>query len=141
VLNPYQRTALEVEMRSLELMLRGILRSMQSPPENGLLTRVQPVPSYQREQLTRLIPALLAEIEAVVREFALQPQELELGRQISAEMSGAWSDLNEVLVAKLKRYGRVDPRLRRTLDPHIRNMIRMALEAANPGPGTQHEEA
>jgi hypothetical protein len=68
------------------------------------------------------------EVAAVVQEFELQPQDEEIGGRMRAEMAVAWSDLHEVLSKKLRRYGKVDPELSETLDPHVRRLIQLAME-------------
>ncbi len=118
-------------MRLLEATLRGITRLVKDPPDDGILTRVRPLSEGTRLRLMLLMEAMQSEIAAVVRAFDLQADDEWLDRRIDAEMSGAWSDLHEVLSGKLKRYGDVDPRLSRVLDPHIRRLIRMTLEAGH----------
>ena len=127
--NPYQKGAVEVEMRQLEATIRSLGRLVREPPEDGLMTRVRPLTVGNRSRLEALMEAMSGEVAAVVREFDLQPQEEEIGGRIRAEMAVAWSDLHEVLSKKLRRYGKVDPLLSNTLDPHIRRLIQMTMEA------------
>ena len=131
MLDPYQKNALEVRMMLLEASLRSAITLIQDPPEGGLLTRVRPLPTGAGSRLERLFMAMLEELAAIVREFDLRPRDEEVGRLISADMAGAWSDMQEVLSGRLKRYGNVDPRLSSQLDPHLQRLIRMALEAGD----------
>jgi len=118
-------------MMLLEASLRSAITLIQDPPEGGLLTRVRPLPTGAGSRLERLFMAMLEELAAIVREFDLRPRDEEVGRLISADMAGAWSDMQEVLSGRLKRYGNVDPRLSSQLDPHLQRLIRMALEAGD----------
>lgn len=128
MLNAYQKNAIEVEMTLLEATLRDLKRLVREPPEDGLLTRVLLIPDGHRARIEKAVDAMLEEVGLVVREFDLQPQDESIGRRIDAQMAGAWSDLHEVLSAKLRRYGDIDPHLSRKLDPHIKRMIRLTLE-------------
>ncbi len=125
-LNPYQKNALEVEMRQLEMALLQAQQFLRHPPENGLLTYYKPVPDSVRSRLETLIEAILAEIASVAHDFDLQPREEDLGRWIDAEMAVAWADLYDTVSPKLNRYGDVDPALTTTLDPHLRRLIELA---------------
>ena len=125
-LNPYQKNALEVEMRQLETALLQARQFLRHPPENGLLTYYKPVPDAVRLRLEILIDAMLAEIEILVHDFDLQSREEDIGRWIDAEMAVAWADLYDTLSPKLKRYGEVNPILATTLDPHLKRLIELA---------------
>jgi len=127
-LNPYQKNALEVEMRHLEQALLQAREFMRHMPEDGLLTNYRPVAEENRARLEALIDRMLAEIAVVVKKYDLQPRVEDIGVNIYAEMAGAWSDLYDMFAHKLKRYGHVDPALGETLDPHIKLLINLARE-------------
>jgi hypothetical protein len=129
-LNPYQKNALQVQMRFLERTLHQARRWLRHPPEDGLLTRYRPVSDSLRPRLEMLIDQMLGEIAVLVEKFGLQPHTEDMGSFLSAEMSGAWSDLSDMLSRKLKRYGEVDPALSETLDPHLARLIRLALQVS-----------
>lgn len=127
-LNPYQKNALEIELRHLEqalLRARGFIRH---PPEDCRLTSYRPISETARLRLEELIDQVLAEIAVLVNRFELQPQVEDLGSYINAAMAQAWADLYDTLSPKLRRYGAVDPALAETLDPHIRSLIRLTYE-------------
>jgi hypothetical protein len=81
------------------------------------------------------------EVAAVVQELELQPQDEEIGGRIRAEMAVAWSDLHEVLSKKLRRYGKVDPLLSTSLDPHLRRLIQLTMEVSLLAENAPNEEA
>jgi hypothetical protein len=130
MLNPSQRTSLEVGMRLLEATIRDLLALVREPPREALLTRSHPIPEGKRAGVGRLLDGMLHEIALIVREFDLQPDDEEIGRRMGAEMSAACSELDNLLAGRLRRYGAVDPRLSARLDPHIQRLMRLSMEAA-----------
>lgn len=141
MLNPYQKGALEVDLRLLEATIRNVLRLIREPHSDGLLTRVRPFPVGDRARLEGLLETMFTEVAAVVQEFELQPQDEEIGGRIRAEMAVAWSDLHEVLSKKLRRYGKVDPLLSTSLDPHLRRLIQLTMEVSLLAENAPNEEA
>ena len=131
MLNPYQKNAVEIGMRLLEATIREELRLIREPPGDGVLTHVRPLPIGHRLRIEALLDAMSAEVAIVVREFDLQPQDDGIGRRIRGEMAGAWSDLHEVLSKQLRRYGKVDPLLSNSLDPHIHRLILLTMEVSH----------
>lgn len=131
MLNPHQKNAVEVEMRLLEATIRNVLRLIRETPGDGLLTHFRRFPIGNRSRLEALLDAMSGEVAAVVREFDLQPQDEAIGRRIRAEMAVAWSDLHEVLSKKLRGYGKVDPLLSTSLDPHLRRLIQLTMEVSH----------
>jgi hypothetical protein len=127
-LNPYQKNALEIEMRRLEQALLRARDFLRRPPEDSRLTRYRPISEAAHLGMEELIDQVLAEIAVLVDGFELQPQVEDPGSYLNAVMSQAWADLYDTLSLKLRRYGEVDPALAETLDPHIRRLIRLTYE-------------
>jgi len=127
-LNPRQQVALEVQMRELEKTLQQVKCLAQSPPESGLLTRYQPMPEMAQTSIAPLVDEMMAEIASLVRKFDLQPSVQDVRHSVNASVSAAWAGLCDLLSTQLGRYGKVDPELEKTLDPHIDALIRLALE-------------
>ena len=128
VLNDSQKRALEVQLRNLEQVLFRVGHFIRERPEEGLLTHYIPVPETIRPHFEALIEQMHEEIALLVRQFELQPKEVDSRSYINAKMALTWSSLNEVLSSKLKRYGKVDPALSERLDPCLNRLIALALE-------------
>ena len=131
-LNPRQQVALEVEMRELEKTLQQVKRLAQNPPESGLLTRYRPMPEMAQASIVPLVDEMTVEIASIVREFDLQPSVQDVRHSVNAAVSAAWAGPCDLLSAQLGRYGKVDPELEKTLDPHIDALIRLALGLVRP---------
>ena len=131
MLNPYQKGALKVDLRLLEATIRNVLRLIRETPGDGLLTHFRRFPIGNRSRLEALLDAMSREVAAVVREFDLQPRDEEVEGRLRAEMAVAWSDLHEVLSKKLRGYGKVDPLLSTSLDPHLRRLIQLTMEVSH----------
>jgi hypothetical protein len=129
VLNAQQKSAVEVTLRVLEETVRDLKRRVREPPENALLTRIVPIPVGDRSRLEGVLDGILEEVDIVVREFDLQARDEEIRGRIAGYMSQSWSAMHEVLSGRLNRFGEVDPRVGRKLDPHLRRLIRLTLEA------------
>ena len=127
-LNPPQKIALEIGLRQLERTLLRLMRQAREPAWDGPLIRTRPMPARERTRLESVGGAMIAEIEAVAKEFGLQAEEADLDRVIDGELSVAWAYLNELLAKKMVRYGTVDPELPKRLDPHIHRLIRLTRE-------------
>lgn len=131
MLNQYQKSAVEIQMRLLDATIRDVLRLIREPPGDGILAHVRPLAIGHRARLEGILEAMAAEVAAVVGEFDLQPQDEAVSRRIRAEMAEAWSDLHEVLSKKLRRYGKVDPLLSKSLDPHLHRLIQLTMEVSH----------
>jgi hypothetical protein len=124
MLNPYQKNALEIQLRQLEQTLVRVRSWLRQVPEDGLLTHYQALPEAARPEIEAVIEQMLAEIGLLVEKFELRPRVVDLRRTLQAEMGVAWSDLIDTLSPKLARYGAVDTDLGESLDPHLRRLVR-----------------
>ena len=127
-LSDSQKRALEVQLRNLEQVLFRVSHFIRERPEEGLLTHYIPVPETIRPHFEALIAQMHEEIALLVRQFELQPKEVDSRSYINAKMALTWSSLNEVLSSKLKRYGKVDPALSESLDPCLNRLIALSLQ-------------
>jgi hypothetical protein len=127
-LNDSQKRALEVQLRNLEQVLFRVGHFIRERPVEGLLTHYIPVPETIRPHFEALIEQMHEEIALLVRQFELQPKEVDSRSYINAEMALTWSSLNEVLSSKLTRYGEVNPALSESLDPCLNRLITLALQ-------------
>jgi hypothetical protein len=127
-LNINQQNALEVEMREWELTILDLRRDICGAPQEGRLTIVQPIPESLRKNIDERLEMILTEIRNVAEEFNLPPQISDLSRKVIAYLSLASSDLQDLRVSKLKRYGAADPGLTDTLEPHILNLSQMSMD-------------
>lgn len=139
MLNPYQKSALAIQLRHLEQALLRARLWLRQAPEDGRLTRYQLAPEAARPRLEALIEQMLSEIGVLAERFELEPRVEDLGRLLNAEMSVAWSDLIDTRSPKLRRFGAVDPGLSDALDPHVDRLARWAgqlgqLAVSEPAP-------
>jgi hypothetical protein len=128
-LNAGQRSALEVQMRLLETALLEIRRALRDPSPDAMLTHYKPLQPSLAERMEPLIDRMLSEIGIIAGQFHLRPDLMIVGRYIRAQMAGAWSDLQDMRVAKLRRYGAVNPSLYASLEPRLKNLIALTMEA------------
>jgi hypothetical protein len=124
-LNSSQRRAVTVTLRLLEERLADIERVLQNDEQGVLYRRVARFTLTQREQMRNLIAAMREEIRRAARQFDLPQEEQDATRYIIGTLSLSWESLEEIRARKLKSYGEVDPALKETLDPIVRQLIQL----------------
>lgn len=124
-LNPYQRNSLTVQLRQLEQALRAARVEM-AMPQDGILFSRRGVSGPLRRKLEALIDQALTEIELLAERFELEKETEDLRAILRADMAEAWAGLYDTLSPRLKRYGKVEPALAQTLDPHLKNLIALS---------------
>ena len=126
-LNWSQRNVLATSLELLERSLDEIERLLDSPPA-GLTYAIEvdfrPATARQIRERCRDIRGEIAEI---VTAFELSQRRWDGRRMIDAEMSAAWSNLEELRLPGLRRYGAVDPALTETLVPRLERLINLVL--------------
>jgi len=123
-----QRASLAIVLRLLEQDLRQADEWLQGAEESGILYRRKlRLPPERRAVARRYIAAALKQIAELARKFDLQPVDDSPEATITAEMSERWANLCDARSDKLKRYGDVDPRLARALDPSLDRLIELTL--------------
>jgi hypothetical protein len=127
-LNFNQRNVLEVEMRELEETILNLRSAIREDFQEGNLTIMRPLSVPLRESVNERFEKMLLEIHAHSTELQLRPGEADVGRRIVGYLSNAWSNLQEMRVSKLKRYGKTNPELANTMEPYILNLAAMAME-------------
>jgi len=138
LLNTPQRNSLTNVLRAMEERLRQAEAWLNGVEETGLLYhRSLHLSSEQRELARQFIAMALKEINELWREFDLKSAEDDLGATIGAGMSLIWADLYDTYSKKLERFGEVDPRVARVLDPRLDRLIELAqllasLARSNP---------
>jgi hypothetical protein len=137
-LNAGQQRAVTVTLRLLEERLADIERVADEDEEGILYRRVARFTPQQRRQMQERIRAMRAEIRRAAQQFQLAREDQDAARYIVGTLSLSWESLEEIRARKLKSYGEVDPALKDTLDPIVRQLIQLlfrlqdAAREANP---------
>ena len=132
LLNSEQQSSVKIVLRMFEENLREVETWLQGAEVNGILyQRRLNLPAAKREAVQQCVDAALEIIAALARKFDLKPEVEDVSNMIRSRMSIRWADLADTQSRKLKRFGEVPPELKRTLDPDIQQLARLALELAS----------
>jgi len=124
-LNPNQFRSVTITLRLLEERLADIERVIAQDEQGILYQRVAQFTPQQRAQMNEIIRAMREQIRRAAEEFQLPGEEQNAARYIVGTLSLSWESLEEIRSRKLKGYGAVDPALRDTLDPILKQLIRL----------------
>ncbi len=123
LLNQPQRNSVSIALRELEVVLRHVSEDL-TTRERGMLYEYQP--SIPSEGLARIEQ----ESELALQDVALLVRNLDLARAAQAntavqlaQMAVLWSNLCDISVDKLSRYGEVSPDLAPALMPALNRLI------------------
>lgn len=130
-LNQAQRTAVSTTLLHLERSLDEI-EGLLAGSGHGVTytTKVNLAPATAQQILAKCTD-IRAEIAAMAARFEL-PRQHWYGRQvIVAEMTSAWTNLEEVRPERLRRFGVVDPTLTETLTPSLERLTQLVWDVQN----------
>ena len=127
LLNPYQRTSVQVALRHFEEGLRQAEAWLNGPDVEGILFRQRlNISKSTQSQALQQIAIALDQIRELSLMFAFDAEEQDPTRRIMGEMSVNWSNLLDSRSKKLKRYGEVHPQLAENLDHRILRLSKIA---------------
>jgi hypothetical protein len=134
-LNPNQFRSVTITLRLLEERLADIERVIAQDEQGILYQRVAQFTPQQRAQMNEIIRAMREQIRRAAEEFQLPGEEQNAARYIVGTLSLSWESLEEIRSRKLKGYGAVDPALRDTLDPILKQLIRLLFSLTDVARG------
>jgi hypothetical protein len=131
LLNRSQYISLSNVLRTFESDLRQVDAWLQGNEECGILYRRKlTLSSKQRKAARDRIAAALQLITDLADTLDLQIIEEDLANMIRSQMSMSWANLLDTQSGKLRRFGDVDPRLSKTVDPVLLQLADLAEEIA-----------
>lgn len=130
-LNQSQRTAVSTTILHLEQSLNEIERLLTGPNQGStFITEVNLAPAAAH-QIRAVCAEMRREIAALVKQFELPLHHWYDRQVIMAEMTSAWTNLEEVRPERLHRFGAVDPTLTQTLTPGLERLIQLIRDVQN----------
>ena len=130
-LNQAQRIAVSTTLLHLERSLDEIERLLAGSGNGVTYTTEVNLTTATAQQIREVCANIRREIAAMVEHFDLSTQRW-YGRQvIVAEMTSAWTNLEEVRPERLRRFGAVDPSLTETLTPGVERLIQLVWAVQN----------
>ena len=123
LLNWAQRNSVSIMLRRLEITLRHAPDDLTNR-EQGVLYEYQP--SVSGEMLQRIqqeIALVLQDIDDLTDHLRLSRWTQPNTAVLLSELAVLWSDLNDIRVDKLTRYGEVSPDLDAVLSPALIRLI------------------
>ncbi len=138
LLNDSQRRSLTITLRRVELATWHLEEQLtQHTQPQLILTRFVNQPDeQQRQALLYLIQLVRQEIATLVTEYQLSTANHDVTRNLMAEFTLLWCDLEDVRPKKLTRYGPVAPQAQQYLDPSLQHLIQLVLTIDAVGNGT-----
>ena len=131
LLNESQATSLRITLQILEERLREVRGYLEGTQEEAILyRRVMPLCLERRAEAERAIDEALAEVAALARALAFEPEPDDLSAAIRGLMSASWVDLGDARSSTLKRFGSVDPALAAALDPAVARLAELVMSIA-----------
>ncbi len=128
---PQQRN-LRVSLLSFEKTLRLADHLLKDGEEVGILYhRTQYLDLDKRRLAHEEIMKALQEIASLAKILGLEPEEENLSRIISSEMSVSWANLVDCHSDRMKGYGKVNPDTATKIDPAIDRLEKIAWELSN----------
>jgi hypothetical protein len=119
LLNPYQRSAVAVTLRRIELALRGAQAELANQDEGILYRQAGTLSVNQRQQLEELIEAALYDVAELAEKLALPVEVFDTRAALWSKLALMGMDLHDARAAQLRRYGEVAPALEDVLDPPL----------------------
>jgi len=134
-LNSNQVRAVTVTLRLLEERLADVEHVVAADERGIMYHRVAQFTPRQRAQMNEIIRAMREQIRRAADEFQLPRECHSAAQYIVGTLAMSWESLEEVRSRKLKSYGEVDPVLRDTLDPILRQLIRLLFRLTDVAGG------
>ena len=132
LLNPDQRRSVAIVLRMFEENLRRADAALKEAETNGILYQRKMLLSPEKRQAAQtLIDTAYKHIGALASTLGLEPELDNPAELIKGEMSESWANLLDSRSIKLKRFGKVDPRLEYVYDPTIQHLAQLALALAS----------
>ncbi len=132
LLNEAQRNSLANVLRTFEESLHQAEAWLDGAEEGQILYhRKLYLGEEKRQEARQKIAQALAEISAVAENFELKARQENASSLVYSQMSHLRADLMDSTSDKLRRFGKVDPRLSAVLDPAIERLFEIAMEIAN----------
>ena len=132
LLNPDQRRSVAIVLRMFEEILRRADAGLKEAETNGILYQRKMVLSpVRRKEAQTLIDTAYKHIGELASTLGLEPELDNPAELISGEMSESWANLLDSHSIKLKRFGKVDPRLEYVYDPAIQHLAQLAIALAS----------
>ncbi|MCL4507687.1 MAG: hypothetical protein M1140_16945 [Chloroflexi bacterium] len=123
LLNQLQRNSLSIGLREMEITLRHATEDLTSR-EQGMLYENKPTISPQAlEQFQREVALALQDVADLVERLDLSRSAQSNTAVLLAQMAVLWSNLCDISVDKLSRYGDVSPDLAALLMPALTRLI------------------
>ncbi len=138
LLNDSQRRSLTITLRRVELAVWHLEEQLtrQNQPQLILTRYVNQPDERQRQALLYLIQLVRQEVATLVAEYQLAAANHDVTRNLMAEFTLLWCDLEDVRPKKLTRYGPVAPQAQHYLDPPLQHLIQLVLTIDAVGNGT-----
>jgi hypothetical protein len=126
-LNEPQQRRIEVTLSLIEQTLLELEKAYLTDTSiTGEMFRVtSDLTPAEVQTLGSLFYQMRQHIGRLREQFQLKPQERDLRRMLAAAFAHCWAILHDCRTDKLKGSGRVDPRLKQTLDPTIDQLIKL----------------
>ncbi len=129
LLNPEQFRSVEITLRMFEENLRLIAAWLDDEEENGILYRRKlAFPAGRRKATRQRINAGLDQITSLAHALELPVEEKDIAGMIRGRLTESWANLIDSQSGKLKRYGKVDPRVKSSLDPAMQRLAELGKE-------------
>jgi hypothetical protein len=138
MLNDSQRVSLRIAFRLIDERMREIEAILERPEEVGVMYEVRDdLSPAMRERLPEKISAVRAILKNLRDRLALSAEITTARREAFKGLPYLWEVLEESTSKRLRRYGAVDDRLARILDPQIQSLETLIIELEHILNGTQ----
>ncbi|MCX7919229.1 MAG: hypothetical protein N3A72_06410 [bacterium] len=132
-LNENQKRSVRVTLLLLEKSLDEIDRLLREKGHVGILYRIhQTIPEEQSKIIGKAVRQIREEIKMVKDTFHLEVAQEDIRNKLRGILGIDWENLEDIKSDKLRGYGKVEPILRNTLDPHIDRIIRLIMNDIYP---------
>jgi hypothetical protein len=123
LLNRAQRNSLSIMMCESEKTLRHIPDNLTSSERGTLYEYQSSIPTKTLSQIQQQIALAIPDIDSLAKELDLYRTVQSNTSTLLGQLAVLWSDLSDIRVEKLIRYGDVSPELNTVLTPALTRLI------------------
>jgi|GEM_PF-2121452 len=129
MLNEAQKRSLSAALRIVEEYLREIEGMLASGDYTGILSeRINDVSDGERAGILEKAALIREGIKIVAEKFNLDRRRTSISGEALARLASCWEILSDSTAGRLKRYGAVDKRVEKILDPQVDALIALLGE-------------
>lgn len=129
MLNDYQRRGLSITLRIVEESVRDLEQIYHDDGYPGVMYEIRnDIPREIRDQVSRNIPRVKAEIRKIADTFHLEKPLRWTSNLAYGKLPYCWEILGNARAERLKRYGDISSGLGEELDPHLDSIIQILGE-------------